>query len=69
MMAFARNGNPDHEGIPHWPACREGKESVLVLDENTRVLENYDHKLIHGLEKYAGEITRRMAESSGQIQH
>ena len=69
VMAFARNGNPDHERIPHWPACREGKESILVLDENTRVMDNFDHQLIHGLEKHAEEITRRMFESSGQIQH
>ena len=68
-MAFARTGNPDNDCIPHWPACAEGRESVLVLDENTRVLENYDHELIRTLETHAEEITRRMKESSGQIQH
>ena len=69
VMAFARTGNPDNEAIPHWPSCREGTESVLVLDDHTRVLENYDHKLIGGLESRAEEIIRRMSESSGQIQH
>ena len=69
VMAFARTGNPDNDSIPHWPACAEGRESVLVLDGNTRVLENYDHELIRALETHAEEITRRMAESSGQIQH
>ena len=69
VMAFARTGNPDNDTVPHWPACREGTESVLVLDGNTRVLENYDHGLIRGLESCAEEIIRRMSESSGQIQH
>ena len=69
VMAFARTGNPDNGAIPHWPACSEGRESVLVLDGNTRVLVNYDHELVRGLESCAKEITRRMSESSGQIQH
>ena len=69
VMAFARTGNPDNSTIPHWPACREEKEYVLVLDGHTRVLENHDHELIRGLESFAEEITRRMSESSGQIQH
>ena len=69
VMAFARTGNPDNDTVPHWPACREGTESVLVLDGNTRVLENYDHALINGLEKHGEEIAKKMAEFSGQIQH
>ena len=69
VMAFARTGNPDNGTVPHWPACREGKESVLVLDGNTRVLENYDHELVRALESCAEEIARRKTASSGQIQH
>ena len=69
VMAFAKTGNPNNEKIPSWPASREGKETVLVLDGNTRVLENYDHALIRGLEKHGEEIARKMAEFSGQIQH
>ena len=69
VMAFARTGDPNNGTIPQWPASREGKEAVLVLDGNTRVLENFDHALIRGLEKHAGEISRKMAEFAGQIQH
>ena len=69
VMAFAKTGNPNNEKIPSWPASREGKETVLVLDGNTRVLENYDHALINGLEKHGEEIAKKMAEFSGQIQH
>ncbi len=68
-MAFAQKSDPACGAVPAWPACEPGKERVLVLDRNTRVLENYDHALMKGLEKYAGEITRKMFETAGEIQH
>ena len=69
VMAFAASGNPNNETVPAWPASRPGSENVLVLDGNTRVLENYDHELIQGLESCAEEITRKMFASAGPIQH
>ena len=69
VMAFAQKSDPACGAVPAWPACEPGKERVLVLDRNTRVLENYDHALMKGLEKYAGEITRKMFETAGEIQH
>ena len=69
VMAFARTGNPANESIPAWPASEGGKENTLVLDEKTRVLENFDHELISALASRAEEIQRFMAASAGQIQH
>ncbi len=69
VMAFAGTGNPACSGIPAWPACEPGRENVLVVDRRTRVRENYDHKLMKELEKYADMIARRMSESAGEIQH
>ena len=69
VMAFAATGNPANPAIPSWPACREGSEPVLVLGRNTRVLENYDHALMSTLEQYAEEISRKMFEAAGEIQH
>ena len=69
VMAFAAKGNPDNETIPAWPASGNGREPVLVLDAKTRVLDSYDHELMNALEKYGEEITRKMFESAGQIQH
>ena len=69
VMAFARTGNPENEAIPQWPASENGKESVLILDQHTRVLENHDHALMQALETYSEEITRKMFESMGAVQH
>ena len=69
VMAFAAKGDPACGAVPARPACEPGKERVLVLDGNTRVLENYDHELMRVMEKYSGEIIRRMSAGSGEIQH
>ena len=69
VMAFAASGNPSNPAIPAWPPCGEGREAVMVFDANTRLLENYDHRLMETCETCAEEITRRMLESAGQIQH
>ena len=69
VMAFAKTGNPENEVIPPWPASGNGKESVLILDQHTRVLENHDHALMKALEKYSDEITRKMFEAMGAVQH
>lgn len=69
VMAFARTGNPACGEMPAWPACEPGKENVLVVDRRTGVRENYDHKLMKEMEKYADMIARRMSESAGEIQH
>lgn len=29
---FARNGNPNHPGIPYWPACKPGDEATMIFD-------------------------------------
>ena len=69
VMAFAAGGNPTDPSIPDWLPCKEGKERIMVFDRNTRLLENHDHALMEAYSAYAEEITRRMFESAGQIQH
>jgi para-nitrobenzyl esterase len=36
-IAFARTGNPSHEGIGAWPAYEAATRPTLVLDRETRV--------------------------------
>ena len=69
VMAFARSGNPNHGGIPAWEPCSPGREKVLLLDGNTRVAENYDHRLMRELERHLEVIRRREKEDMGKIQH
>ncbi len=69
VMAFAKSGNPDNGFIPSWAPCEPGAEQVLIVDDHTRVLTNYDHELIRGWDSCREELTRKMFESAGEIQH
>ena len=69
MLAFARTGNPANSAVPAWPASSPDRESVLIMDEHTRIRDNHDHRLMEACAEYAEEIIRRMAENAGDIQH
>lgn len=45
-IAFARNGDPSHPGLPDWPACTPGKEQVMIFDRECSLRENFDSRLI-----------------------
>lgn len=46
VIAFAKTGNPNNAAIPEWPACRPDCERVMVFDNETHVVTNFDHALI-----------------------
>lgn len=70
VMAFARTGNPNHKGIPTWPASTPDKEQVLVVDRNTRVLCNFDKELIPLLAEYMKPIfDKEFEENADKVQH
>ena len=69
LLAFARSGDPGNRSVPEWPASNPERETVLVMDEHTRIRENYDHRLMKACVQHAEEITRRMFENAGDIQH
>lgn len=56
LMAFARNGNPNHEKIPHWPASTGQEEYTMVFDRQTSMRCNYDAELIPLFAKYMGPL-------------
>jgi para-nitrobenzyl esterase len=39
-LAFAQNGNPNHEGLPHWPAFAGDAPATMVLDHGAHVEAN-----------------------------
>ena len=70
LMAFARTGNPQVAQLPQWPACRDGREFTLILDDATTVAENFDHKLVPlAAEAMMGRLLKSMEEDKESLQH
>lgn len=70
VISFARTGNPNHEGIPFWPASTPEKEHTLMIDRKTRVVCNHDEELIPVFAEYMAPVfARKMEEGDGQVQH
>ena len=42
--AFARNGNPDHADMPHWPAFNPNEYPTMILGDNVRVENDPNHE-------------------------
>lgn len=38
--AFARTGNPNHTGLPHWPAFDESKRAVMILNDKCEAVND-----------------------------
>lgn len=39
-VAFARTGNPSHEGLPKWPAFDSRQRRTMILDRDSRVVDD-----------------------------
>lgn len=46
VLAFARKGDPGHEGIPPWPVSTQEEEHVMVFGSPTELRCNHDAELI-----------------------
>jgi para-nitrobenzyl esterase len=42
--AFARSGNPDHKGLPHWPAFEASKRATMIFNDECKVLNDPNHE-------------------------
>jgi para-nitrobenzyl esterase len=40
-IQFARSGNPNHKGLPDWPAYTTGERATMVFDNTCRVVNDY----------------------------
>jgi carboxylesterase type B len=43
---FARNGNPNHKGIPNWPAYTRANGAAMILDNTCAVRNHHDRELM-----------------------
>ena len=41
-MAFARTGNPDAAGLPHWPVYAADTRAAMLFDNESRVVQDHD---------------------------
>jgi para-nitrobenzyl esterase len=39
-VAFARSGNPNHSGLPHWPAFNATERATMFFDNDCRVVDD-----------------------------
>ncbi|MCJ8011514.1 carboxylesterase family protein [Paenibacillus sp. KQZ6P-2] len=51
VVNFARTGNPNHEGLPHWPAVTAENEPTMIFDRTCEVRHNYDDALLALIEE------------------
>ncbi len=42
--AFARTGNPNHAGLPAWPAFDAARGPMMVFDTTCEVQDDYDRR-------------------------
>jgi para-nitrobenzyl esterase len=42
--AFARNGNPSHNGLPAWPAYTTGQRATMVFGAESRLVQDPDRE-------------------------
>lgn len=43
---FARNGNPNHAGLPHWEPYTAPHPETMIFDQNTRTGVGFDRELV-----------------------
>ena len=70
FMSFAKDGDPNNNLIPEWKPSTEETEYTIIFDEDTRVKENYDHKLVDVIEtELYPKYKNQFLENAGVIQH
>lgn len=64
VIAFAKTGNPNHPGIPHWEKSTENTEPVMMFGENTMLRSNAD---VEFLEKMIPLSLKQFGRMMGQM--
>jgi para-nitrobenzyl esterase len=46
-IQFARNGNPNHKGLPNWPAYTVKNGATMIFDNECQVKDHFDQELLN----------------------
>ena len=57
FVNFARYGVPELPGQIVWTPCSEGHIQTLIIDSNTRVLDNFDDEIVNIIKEGEGDRT------------
>jgi para-nitrobenzyl esterase len=51
-VAFARSGNPNHDGLPNWPSFDTTRRAVMILNDDCKVVDDphgEEQRLLHSI--------------------
>jgi para-nitrobenzyl esterase len=50
FINFARKGDPNHGGLPQWPAFATDKAATMCFDKACEARNDYDRELLEAVE-------------------
>lgn len=69
FMAFAKTGDPNHDGLPAWPPVTADREPTMIFDRECEVRMNFDDALYELIDSILPPFNLMTAMETQDIQH
>lgn len=69
LLAFAKNGDPNHEGLPAWPAVTGDDMPTMIFDTACEVRHNYDDALYELIDSILPPFNLMEIMAQENVQH